>query len=94
MSLGLEEPRPSKKYGVEEGKKIAQIFGVKPMARPKELVALVRYEDGVSEMVPTAVIADSSPKVGTALTHAAARCAFPPNGPIPSVPCGVFDGAD
>ncbi|KAH7713106.1 Chromo domain containing protein [Aphelenchoides avenae] len=58
----LEEPRPGKTYGVEEAKKIAQLLSVKPMNGTKELAALLRYEDGEYEMVPTAVIADHAHK--------------------------------
>ncbi|KAH7708609.1 chromobox protein 3 isoform 2 [Aphelenchoides avenae] len=61
--LILEEPRPGKKYGVEGAKNIAQVLSVKPMASTKELVAILRYEDGAYEIVPTAVIADHARKV-------------------------------
>ncbi|KAH7708607.1 hypothetical protein AAVH_24138 [Aphelenchoides avenae] len=62
-SLILEESRPGKVYGVEAGKKVAQLLSVKPTPDTKELAAIVRYEDGVYEIVPTAVVAHHAHEV-------------------------------
>lgn len=57
-----EEPRPGKVYGVQEGKNVLSVVGVKPMSNPKELAALVRYEDNTYEMVPNTVLTVSAPQ--------------------------------
>ncbi|KAH7727538.1 Chromo domain containing protein [Aphelenchoides avenae] len=59
----LEMPRPGKIYRVEEDKKVHSVVGVKPMSNPRELAALVRYQDGSYEMVPNTVLTQYAPQV-------------------------------
>uniref|UniRef100_A0A915D988 Chromo domain-containing protein n=1 Tax=Ditylenchus dipsaci TaxID=166011 RepID=A0A915D988_9BILA len=53
----LPEPTiDSTNYGVQRGMKIIRILGVRPGHHIKGLVAMVIYEEGMTELVPTMVL--------------------------------------
>uniref|UniRef100_A0A915DBH8 Chromo domain-containing protein n=1 Tax=Ditylenchus dipsaci TaxID=166011 RepID=A0A915DBH8_9BILA len=56
----FEEPHPDNIYEVQKGKKVSKILGVRHGRKIDGLVALVLYEDGVSELVPTKILGANS----------------------------------
>jgi len=57
----LAEPTPGKEYLVQKGSIVSAVLGVKKFDKGG-MTALVKYEDGVYELVPTAVLSDQSPR--------------------------------
>lgn len=56
---------PGKVYRCQSGSKIEKVLGVRPYTVPFNFIALVQYDDGTLEIVPTRTVAETDPKVGT-----------------------------
>jgi len=57
----LAEPTPGKEYLVQKGESVSAVLGVKKLERGG-MVALVKYESGAYELVPTVILSDNSPR--------------------------------
>jgi len=57
----LAEPTPGKEYLVQKGQNVSAVLGVKKFERGG-MVALVKYESGAYELVPTVILSDHSPR--------------------------------
>jgi len=57
----LAEPTPGKEYLVQKGQAVSAVLGVKKFERGG-MVALVKYESGAYELVPTVILSDHSPR--------------------------------
>jgi len=57
----LPEPSDDKQYDIQAGKKLSTVLGVKKNEK-FGMVALVRYEDGKYELVPSSLLVEHSPK--------------------------------
>ncbi|KAH7694924.1 heterochromatin protein 1 [Aphelenchoides avenae] len=59
----LPMPVPGKVYRCQSGSKIEKVLGVRPYTVPFNFIALVQYDDGTLEIVPTRTVAETDPKI-------------------------------
>ncbi|KAH7707960.1 heterochromatin protein 1 [Aphelenchoides avenae] len=59
----LPLPAPGKVYRCQRGSKIEKVLGVRPHTAPFNIIALVQYDNGTLEIVPTRIVAETDPDI-------------------------------